>query len=196
MITNPDMTLDFTAQVGTACHEAIQKRLSENLGSDWIEVQDWINSNPELFSSYEMNITKEGYESRVEMTKPFPIRFGCDGIIRFKDKVRLLEIKTSEFSSLNDLIEPKPIHIDQIKCYSMLLHIPDVLFLYQDRNYGGLKCFEVNVTLQDWESLRQRMWKVMDLVEANIAPEGLPKDDAACSQNMCPYWKVCKSWGR
>lgn len=195
-INNPDRTLNFTAQVGTACHEAIQKRLSEKLGADWIDVQTWIDQHFEFFSDYEMTLEKAGYESRIELTKPFPVRFGCDGILRFEDKVFLLEIKTAEFSSLQDLIEPKPEHIDQIKCYSTLLHINDVLFVYQDRQYGELKCFQIEVTELDQLKLRERMQRVMDLVEANIAPEGLPVGDAHCSQNMCPYWKKCKEWGR
>lgn len=195
-IKNPDVGLNFTAQVGTACHEAIQKRLIQNLGADWINVQDWINENPEFFSNYELELTLKGYESMIDLKKPYPVRFACDGIFRFQDKVRLLEIKTAEFSSLNDLTEPKAKHMDQIKCYATLLNIPNVLFLYQDRQYGNLKCFEVTVKEEDQKQVREKMDNVMRLVEANIAPDGLPSGDPDCSQSMCPYWKVCKEWGR
>ena len=191
-----DTAMNFTAQVGTACHEAIQARLSKNLASDWIPVRDWIDSNPDLFYDYELYIEKSGYESKIDMKKPYPVRFACDGIIRFKDKVRLLEIKTAEFSSLNDLIEPKPKHLDQIKCYSTLLHIPNVLMLYQDRQWGEMKCFELTVSEYEQELVRKKMNNVMELVQANIAPEGLPVGDPDCSQSMCPYYKKCKEWGR
>ena len=130
------------------------------------------------------------------MRKPFPVRFACDGIVKFHGKVYLLEIKSAEFSSLNDLVEPKAKHIDQVKAYSMLLHIPDILFLYIDRQYGELKCFEVNVPDYEQEWVKEKMQNVLDLVEANIAPEGLPVGDPDCTQNMCPYWKKCKEWGR
>jgi hypothetical protein len=40
------------------------------------------------------------------------------------------------------------------------------------------------------------MTKVMEYVDANIAPEGLDKGDPDCSQNMCPYYKKCQEWGR
>jgi len=195
-VKNPDATLAYTAQTGTACHEAIQKRLSEHLQNDWISVQNWVDANPELFTDYDIEITTKGYESMIDMKHPYPIRFACDGLVKFQDKVRLLEIKTSEFSSWNELIEPKSAHMSQITCYSTLLHIPDVLFLYQDRQYGGLKCFEVQITETDWMQTRQKMDHVLECVETNIAPDGLPTNDSWCSPSMCPYHAKCKEWGR
>lgn len=195
-VRTPDIGLNFTAQVGTSCHEAIQERLSTALGSDWISVQEWIDQNTEVFRDYDMEITTKGYESMIDLCSPYPVRFACDGIVRFQDKVRLLEIKTSEFSSLNDLTGPKLKHIDQIKCYATLLHIPDVIFLYQERNYGDMKCFEYTVTPMMQEEVRAKMDSVLEAVETNIAPRGLPIGDPDCNPNMCPYAKVCKEWGR
>ena len=195
-VTVPDKSLNFTAEIGTACHEIIQSRLQKKLGDDWIEVEDWIKSNPDLFSDYDMTITKAGYESRVEMRKPYPVRFGCDGILRFQNKVYLLEIKTTESFSLADLVEPKPKHMDQIKCYSTLLKIPNVLFLYEERQFGSQKCFEVTVTEDDWIATKQKMDNVLDCVQSNIAPDGLLVGDPDCTQNICPYFRKCKEWGR
>ena len=195
-VKNPDATLYFTAQIGTACHEAIQRRLIEKLGGDWIPVKQWIAENPEFFKDYDMIVEEKGYETTIEIRKPYPIRFACDGIVRLNGKVYLLEIKTAEFASLNDLTAPKLKHMDQVKCYSTLLHIFDVLFLYQDRNYGELKCFEVNFTESDHRELTAKMDKVLELVDANIAPEGLPVGDPDCTPSMCKYYSVCKQWGR
>ena len=191
-----DKALHFTAQIGTSCHEAIQKRLISKLGEDWISVQSWIDSNPSYFADYDMNVVEKGYESLIELNRPYPVRFACDGIVRFNDKIYLLEIKTAEFSSLNELTRPKEKHMDQIKCYSTLLHIPDVLFIYQDRSYGDVKCFEITVTAQDQLEMREKMDNVLAAVESNIAPEGLPVGDPDCTSSMCPYFKKCKSWGR
>lgn len=197
-VKNPDLAMDFTAQVGTACHEAIQNRLFNKLGTDWIAVAVWLEMHKDWFEGYDMelNIRPGSFETQIEMRKPFPVRFACDGIINFEGKVRLLEIKTAEFSSLQDLTGPKEKHLDQIKCYATLLHIPDVLFLYQDRQWGELKCFEITVDEIEQQRVREKMQNVLDLVEANIAPEGLPIGDPDCSSSMCPYFKVCKEWGR
>ena len=169
----------------------------KDLGEDWITVQQWVDCNSDFFKDYDMTLdTSRGNETLIELRKPFPVRFACDGIIRFQNKVRLLEIKTSEYNSWNDLTEPKPKHLDQIKCYATLLNIPDVLFLYQERNYGECKCFEITVSESEQASLKERMTRVMELVEANIAPEGLPVGDDWCSPSMCPYHAKCKEWGR
>ena len=195
-ISDPDTTLSFTAQIGTACHEAIQRRLIKNLGADWIPVKEWIAQNPEFFKDYEMTVEENGYETQIELIKPYPVRFACDGIIRFNGKIYLLEIKTAEFSSLNDLTGPKEKHLDQIKCYSTLLGICDVLFLYQDRQWGELKCFEVTVSPSEQNAVRTKMDNVMYLADVSIAPEGLPVGDSDCNPSMCPYYRTCKEWGR
>ena len=195
-VVNPDRTLNFTAQLGTACHEAIQKRLINSLGTDWISVQSWVDDNPEMFMNYDMDIHQKGYESSIEMRSPYPVRFACDGIVRFQGKIYLLEIKTAESSSVSDLISPKSKHLDQVTCYSALLHIPNVLFLYQDRQYGSLKCFEVTFSAEDHNAIRTRMDKVIEAVESNIAPDGLPVGDPDCTPSMCQFYKKCKEWGR
>lgn len=195
-VNNPDIGLNFTAQIGTACHEAIQARLSKELGSDWISVNRWVEMNPEIFAGYDMEIKQKGYESLIDLKKPYPVRFACDGIINYQGKIRLLEIKTAEFASLNDLTGPKEKHLDQIKCYSTLLHIPNVIFLYQERTYGDMKCFEITIPEYAQDDIRTRMSNVMHLAEVNIAPDGLPINDPDCTPSMCPYYKKCKEWGR
>ena len=195
-VKTPDIGLKFTAQIGTACHEAIQSRLSDKLGSDWLSVNDWIAMNPELFKDYDMDIEQKGFESMIDLRAPFPVRFACDGIIRFNDKVYLLEIKTAEFSSLNDLTRPKDRHMDQIRTYSTLLHLNNVLVLYQDRQWGEMKCFEVTVSDSEQQAVRDNMSRIMHLAEVNIAPNGLPVGDSDCNPSMCPYADKCKEWGR
>lgn len=190
-ITKPDKVLDFTAQLGTACHETIQSNLSTMLGDDWIDVGEYLDHyNPD----YTYTVEKSGFETHIETMYP-PFRFACDGIIRWKDKLYLLEIKTSEFSSFDALTDPKGEHVDQIKCYSTLLGLSDVLVLYQDRQYGGLKCYELHISDNDHRHVLDKCKHIMDMVEANLAPERLPKGDSWCTSSHCPYYNKCKEWG-
>ena len=190
---NPDKGLDFTAKVGTALHEVIQSRLKGYAGEEfeWIDVSQYLAEHPR--AGVAITCETHGYETRVAIDRP-PIRFACDGIVRFKGKLYILEIKSCEFSSLQDLTEPKQHHVDQVRSYSALLGIQDVLVLYIDRQYGDLKCFELHFTDKDNIDVWKEFTEIQQLAEACIAPEKLPPGDPWCSSSMCSYYKKCKEW--
>lgn len=190
-IKNPDRTLEFSANVGTACHEMIQQRLFNSNDVEWLSVSDYLK---ETDCPYTYTVDQNGYEQQIEITDPFPIRFACDGLIRFQGQLYLLEIKTSEFSSFQELISPKAKHMDQIRCYATLLNVEKALVLYVDRNYGNLKCFEIVISDIEKQQMIDKMQHVMDLVEAQIAPDKLSQGDPDCNPNMCPYSDKCKEW--
>lgn len=189
-IEKPDRVLQFSANVGTACHEMIQKRLIDALGSDWIDPARHLESINPMFT---YSVESSGYETRVSIEDP-PIRFAVDGILNWKDKRRLLEIKTSEFSSFDNLYQPKPGHVDQIRCYATLLNLPDVLMMYVDRQYGDVKCFEVTISDEEMKATWDKINNIVDYYHKSLAPEGLPKGDSRCGATYCPYYKTCKSW--
>ena len=192
--TTIDSDLNFTAEIGTACHRIIQNNLVNLLGSDWISVQDHIASI-EFPYTYTLESHDTGVESMIQIEEP-PIRFACDGIIRMNGMKYLLEIKTSEYSAWKNLDEPKPHHIDQVKCYATLLQLPNVLFLYQDRQYGGLKCFEIKISSYEMQEVKDKFYRVMDLAKKNLAPDPLPIGDKWCTPSMCPYYSLCGDYGR
>lgn len=192
-----DATLKFTADVGTACHRIIQTNLRRILKTDFIDVSGYLESlrASGTISGYDWKSDDSGCETQVEISDP-PIRFACDGIVRWNDDLYLLEIKTAEFDSWNSLTDPKEEHIDQVKCYATLLHLNGVLFLYQDRQYGGLKCYEIKVTESEKQDILDRFRYVMDMVNKNLAPDALPKGDNWCTPTRCPYYKKCGEYGR
>ena len=191
ILKQPDLTLEFSAEIGTACHRIIQNNLKSALGEDWIAVKDFLAANPIPFV-YTLTESDDGLETKVEIEDP-PVRFACDGIIRWKGKLYLLEIKTSEYSSFNDLTDAKPIHLDQIKCYATLLGISDVLVLYQDRQYGNLKCYELYISDADKSKIMADFKHVQYMASANLAPDRLDRSDYMCVN--CEYRKKCGDWG-
>lgn len=193
-ITAVSADLNFTADIGTACHRIIQNNLINMLGSSWISVKYHIASIDFPYE-YTLEESGDGLETLIEIKTP-PIRFACDGILEFNGKRYLLEIKTSEYASWNTLSEPKPKHIDQVKCYATLLNLPHVLFVYQDRQHGGLKCFEFEVKSYEMDDVKKRFDRVLDLAKRNLAPDPLPKGDSWCHPTMCPYYKLCLEYGR
>ena len=188
--TNVDLGLNFTAQVGTACHQTIQTNLAQLLGDDWLDVEEYFKS---ANLPYEYTCTNNGTETLVELTNP-PMKFAPDGILRYEGKVRLLEIKTSEYDSFNKLSAPKSHHMDQIKCYCTILNLHDAIVIYQDRLYGDMKCFEVHVSDGEMNAIRNMFSEVQDCVKKNIAPPRLPKGDRWCTKAHCRYYGKCQEW--
>lgn len=188
-----DYALNFTAQIGTACHEVIQQNLSEALGPNWIDVEDYLKSHP---IPYEYTLTKRGYETQVEINSPYPIRFACDGIVFWEGKYYLLEIKTATLSSFQELTDPKSEHISQLHTYLTLLGLSKALVLYQERQFGDIKVYEESITDGGKAEILQRMDHVLDCVESNLAPDPLPTGDTWCTPSRCKYYKKCQDWGR
>ena len=85
------------------------------------------------------------------------------------------------------------LYLDSIK---QDINLPNVLFVYQDRQYGGLKCFEITVSYPDMLMVKERFERVVDLAKKNLVPEPLPRGDKWCTRSMCPYYNVCGEYGR
>ena len=193
----PDRVVEFSANIGTACHRMIQTYLKDMLCYDWIDVSDYLRGEYGSTLDYDYRCEKDesGLETLVEILDP-PVRFACDGIIRLNSQFYLLEIKSSEYSSWDQLTDPKPHHIDQVKCYCTLLNLDKVMFMYIDRQYGDIKCFELNVDDRDKYDITNRFKYVQEMVDANLAPSGLPIGDSWCTPSMCPYYRKCQEYGR
>lgn len=188
-LDSPDLGMNFRAEIGTARHRVIQQNLQEALGTNWIDVEDYLKS---IDFPHKYKVTKSGYESLIEIISP-PIKFACDGIIQLNGKLYLLEIKTADYESFSSLSNIKEVHRDQIITYSTILRISNVLVLYEDRQHGEMKCFEMKVSYTDMQNLITRMNYVIDCVNTNLAPNRLSKNDYICKN--CEYRKKCKEWG-
>ena len=191
-LKSPDKTLEFRAMVGTACHRDIQSNLKNMLGDDWLSVSEYLKSN-HMFD-FNVEDSEDSLESFVDIQDP-PVRFACDGLIRWNGSVALIEIKTVESSVWDELVEPKEEHIDQITCYGAMLNVRKVFMLYVNRLSGELKCFQVDLKPDKMQQVVNRMRYVQDMVKRNLAPEGLGRKDKWCNENYCPYYYKCKEYG-
>lgn len=189
-VETPDLTLNFTADIGTACHKIIQSNLSAMYNENWIDVEDYLR---ELKPNYEYTVNKTEFETQVEILNP-PIRFSCDGLIKINGEYYLIEIKTSDYSSFDALTEPKSQHIEQVKGYATVLGVHKVLFIYQDRQYGNIKCFEIEISQPQMVEMWDMFSEVQKLADACIAPPKLPYGDVWCNSSRCPYFQKCKEW--
>lgn len=188
-VQRADVVTDHTAKLGEACHTILQSRISKMLGENWISVKDYLAENP---VPHKYTLSEHGFETRVEF-HDIPVRFACDGILKINGEYYLLEIKSSEDSSFNGLTQWKDEHLDQTKCYMRLLGLKKVLFLYVDRLYGNLKCYEYAMTLADESAVDNTFDTVIKCAQTNIAPKRLPRGDKWCG--MCEYKNSCQKWG-
>ena len=194
-IQNPDAALEFSANIGTACHKIIQQNLKDLLKDNWVDVESYLRSQENYPYTYSTRASDDSLESFITIEDP-PIKFACDGIIHRNNKYYLLEIKTADYNSWDNLTEEKPEHRAQVNCYATLLGLEHVLMLYQDRTYGGLKCYEFRVTNIEKQEVLDRFKLVQDCVETQIAPPPLPRGDKWCSENYCNYYRKCSEYGR
>lgn len=191
-IPNPDAAMDFMADVGTAIHKRVQRTLIRRLGDDWISVRRYLDQNPMKFEYIlDEPESEDEYETLISIISP-PVKFACDGIVRIDGKLYLLEIKTCDLKSIESLSKPKDSHMDQIRCYSSLLGLRGVLVLYVDRQLGTTKCFEVRFTDDEHKEVIDKMYRIMDMAERNLAPEKLSVGGYMCSN--CAYQLKCKEW--
>lgn len=190
-VSCPDATLKFIADIGTHCHESVQRKLSSFLGDNWLDVETYLKFHA---PAYKYTVRKNGYETQVRVEDP-PVRFSCDGLIEFNDKVYLLEIKTSEAGAMKQLVGPKPEHLDQIMCYCTLMDVHDAMVLYQDRQYGECKCFTYHLSDRDKAKIVNTFEEVQSYVNRNIVPPALPVGDKWCNSSYCKYFKSCRKWG-
>lgn len=194
VVDKVDKSLEFSAKIGEACHAMIQSALMET--DMWVDVESYIRSNTDTLpfgNQYLLN--KKGYEYQIQIDNP-PVKFACDGLLNIEGQMYLLEIKSCDRDTFESMTEPRPYHLDQVRCYCTLLGLSKVIFMYIDRVYGEVKCYEVAVTDTQKKDVLDTFNIVINSVEQNIAPEGLPTGDRNCTSNMCPYFKKCREWGR
>lgn len=191
----PDKSLNFSADIGTACHRIIQSNLRSMLKDRWKDVSWYMYNNHINVKDYTCERDEDSLETQIVSDNP-PIKFACDGVLFLNDDYYLLEIKTCTFSIWEDLVEPRNEHIDQVMLYASLLNIHNILFMYQDRQYGGIKCYDMFITDKQMDDVLSSIGSVLECVDNNIAPDPLPSGDKWCTPNMCQYFVKCQEYGR
>lgn len=189
-VIKPDTTLNFIANVGTDCHKRVQQVIKEKMPDKWVNVVSYVSHNKPDFDY----VLYEGeYEARIKFSNP-PVNFSCDGLLNLNDTIYLLEIKTTEPTSMKSLVGIKSEHLDQVQTYCTLLNIDNAIVMYVDRLYGELKCFTYRLSDVDKRRVINTFEEVMLKVEQNIIPEGLPQGDKWCNASYCKYFKSCRRW--
>lgn len=194
---NPDAPVstdyygEFVKMIGDACHVYVQSLLKDALKEGWVDVAEYLRElDLQCKLPYVYSTETAGYETHVSIEYP-PICFSTDGIIRYRDKLYIVEIKSLEHSTFSEIFEPRAKDVSQTAAYQSLLYIDDVMYIYVDRLYGNVKCFEYHNSNTSFQALMAHCTKLKKMADAKVAPS---KCDIPSACAMCEYKKRCKEW--
>lgn len=178
-------------ETGTNSHEAIQYYVVQmaEKGKDckYIDVAEFVKQRGLNYLEIKR---KSGYETHLYDTR-YDISFLCDGIILYKGKYYILEIKTENDSKGIYREEADPYHKLQSVSYSLSLGIDDVMWLYEERNFCVPKTFHTIVTEQDRVKLIMDLELVEQAVKDMTPP---PKCTSRKTCQYCSYHTICSQY--
>lgn len=172
-----DSTLAEICENGTDRHERIQNAVRNIPGLVWLDVEEVVAEA----QAQGINTTFISWdEKRVEAkchNSDLNINFLCDGIIKYKGKEVILEIKTIHQFGFSKLKAPLEKHIRQAVCYSIAMGIDYVLFFYEDRNFLKKKAFLYHITEEDKKSITDKIDFIEEALVSNTVP---PREKDKC----------------
>ena len=171
---------------GTDRHERIQRSITDmkesGIDCEFIDVSDYVKEK-------KLNIKiidKKEYETKLYNTE-LNISFLCDGIVKYRGKYYILEIKTETSSKYWKHTGVREEHIEQATTYSICLGINDILFLYECRDFCDKKAFHLIITDEMKGSVISKINEVNSAIQEERIPEEPYKKDINFNRDYCRY---------
>lgn len=131
---------------GSNRHEDLQtwiSRMNEaGFDCEWVDVAEFIEMRKPAGTIVKSKI---GMETKC-YNEILNISFLCDGVVRYRGKYYIVEIKTEDHFKFSQRVSIVDKHIVQGTAYSTCLGIDDIIFIYENRNYCTKKPFMLHVT--------------------------------------------------
>lgn len=178
---------------GSDIHQRIQQAVIDmkdnGIDCEYINVADYVRSRnlDYLEIVKEPNFEKGDYETKL-YHKTLNMSFLCDGIVRYKGKYYILELKTEASFKFNGRTDVDPKHHNQGTAYSLAFGIDDVIFVYINRDLLDMRSFMFTVTDEMRQKLVDKIQECDSYVQSNKVP---PKPEM--SNKVCAY---CSYKGR
>lgn len=170
---------------GTSRHLSLQKVVKSSKFCDFLDVSEYIIANnlDYLTVSY-----KTEYETHLKDSR-YNLSFLVDGLVKYKDKIYILEIKTENSNKFYNQLEVQEDHLNQISCYSLSLNIDKALFVYENRDTLELKVYELDIT----DDMRYKVINLISTCNEYLALNKVPPKSTNSSDcNYCRYKSICK----
>lgn len=160
---------------GSDIHQRIQQAvldMKENgFDCEYIKVSDYVRSRnlDYLDVVKEPDFEHTDYETKL-YDKNLNMSFLCDGIIRYKDKYYILELKTEASFKFNSRSDVDPKHHNQGTAYSHEFGIDDVIFIYINRDILDMKPYMFHVT----DAMREELVNNIKAVDSYVQKDEVP----------------------
>ena len=181
---------------GTDRHIRIQDAVAamkeNNIDCEYVNVADYVREHG---LTDRLNIvSQQGNETKL-YHKTLNMSFLCDGIIRYKGKYYILEIKTESSYKWLDRSYVDDKHRNQAYTYSLELGVDKVLFLYENRDVCTKKPYILTVTKENTDYIENRIETCDDYVRNKLVPP-VESDVTPRICQYCDYRTQCKVDGK
>lgn len=173
-------------QSGTDRHLDIQHIVEEMEGVECLDLEEMVKEAQAKGIKTEFVGWNEDHTEGRCKNDDLSIYFQPDGVLRYKGKDIIFEIKTESTYQFNNRYEPKEDHKWQATCYGMGLGIDYVLFFYEDRNFCRKKAYLWKITEEMKEAVLNKIRTVNESIKTGIPPV---KNDSKCT--YCKYKNEC-----
>lgn len=176
---------------GSDIHERIQDAVADmkNNGIDceYVDVGSYVESRN--LKDVEV-VAKQGNETKLFHTK-LNMSFLCDGIVRYRGKYYILEIKTENSYKWQNRKGVDEGHFHQATAYSEALGLDNVIFVYISRDNLAMKSYLFPVTPEMRNELVTKINRCLEYVAQKVIP---PKEETKKGCTYCSYKETCSKY--
>lgn len=187
-------TLIGICNSGTDIHERTQKYVDDmkNNGFDceYINVADYVKQRN---LDYLEIVEQKGMETKL-YHKTLNMSFLCDGIIRYKNKYYILELKTESSFKWQERKGVDPKHYAQGTAYSVAFKIDQVIFVYINRDILDMKSYIFEPTQEMKDEMINKILECDNYVKENKLPP-IPENVPKSSCTYCSWRNSCRQSG-
>lgn len=194
-VDEPNFTNVGICNSGSDIHERVQQAVLDmkdnGMDCEYINVAEyvWSRDIPDIQIIEEPDFDSGKFETKLYNTK-YNISFLCDGIIRYKSKYYILELKTEASFKWQSRSGVDPKHYKQAIAYSFNLLLDDVVFVYINRDVLDMKAYMFNVDGDMRKALLDLINECQGYVDRQIVPPK-PEDLSKYACKYCGYKALC-----
>ena len=168
---------------GSDIHERIQTAVSKmkNFGMEceYIDVEEFVHSREIQGVSV---VAKQGMETKL-FYQPLNMSFMCDGIIRYKGRYYILELKTETSYKWQRRKYVDRKHFNQAIAYSVALGLNNVIFVYINRDNLDMKSYMFLVT----DDMRLELIEKIEACDMYVKKLSVPPKPEEADGKFCQY---------